>query len=82
MRGEEFVRRFLQQVLPKGFQRVRHYGWLGAAAQAKRERIAALLDWRAPAPLPVAPVAVPQCPVCRKPMVLLGELARSPPGGR
>ena len=79
VRGEEFVRRCLQHVLPKGFQRVRHYGWLGAAAQAKRERIAALLDWRAPAPLPVAPVAAPQCPVCRKPMVLLGELARSPP---
>ena len=27
--GEEFVRRFLQHVLPKGFQRVRHYGWRG-----------------------------------------------------
>ena len=56
--GREFVRRFLQHVLPKGFQRVRHYGWLGAAAQAKRERIAALLDWRAPAPqLAAAPAA-------------------------
>src|SRR5487761_2574801 len=27
--GEEFVRRFLQHVLPKGFQRVRRYGWRG-----------------------------------------------------
>lgn len=25
--GEEFLRRFLQHVLPKGFQRVRHFGW-------------------------------------------------------
>lgn len=50
--GEEFVRRFLQHVPPKGFQRVRHYGWLGAAAQAKRARIAALLDWKAPVPQP------------------------------
>ena len=47
--GREFVRRFLQHVLPKGFQRVRHYGWLGAAAKKKRDRIHALLDWRAPA---------------------------------
>jgi len=79
--GEEFVRRELQHVLPKGFQRVRHYGWLGAATKAKRERIAALLDWRAPAAVPVAPVPPPQCPACGKPIRLLGELARSPPGG-
>jgi len=48
--GSEFVRRCLQHVLPKGFQRVRHYGWRGAAAKAKWERILALLDWRVPAP--------------------------------
>ena len=50
--GSEFLRRFLQHVLPRGFQRVRHYGWQGAAAQAKRARIHALLDWRAPTVLP------------------------------
>ena len=73
------MRRVLQHVLAKGFQRVRHYGWLGAAAKAKRARIAALLDWRAPAAVPFAPVPPPQCPACGKPMRLLGELARSPP---
>lgn len=57
--GAEFVRRFLQHVLPKGFQRVRHDGWLGAAAQAKRERIHALLDWKAP--LAVKPPVCPRC---------------------
>lgn len=70
--GGEFVRRLLQHVPPKGFQRVRHYGWLGAAAQAKRERIAALLDWRAPA-------RVPPCPGCGQPMILIGAVARKPP---
>jgi len=77
--GAEFVRRVLQHVLPKSFQRVRHYGWLGGAARAKRERIGALLDWRAPALVPPAPVALPVCPACGKTMVLIGQLARSPP---
>ena len=26
--GEEFLRRFLQHVLPKGFPRIRYFGWL------------------------------------------------------
>jgi hypothetical protein len=70
---------FLQHVLPKGFQRVRHYGWLGAAA-AKRERIAALLDRRAPLP-PTETLTTPPptCPACGKVMCLIGELARQPP---
>lgn len=76
--GEEFVRRLLQHVLPKGFQRVRHYGWLGAAAKQKRERIQALLDWRAPERVPAAPVPPPKCPCCGKAMVLIGTLPRAP----
>jgi len=77
--GPEFVRRFLQHVLPKGFQRVRHYGWLGAAAQAKRERIHALLDWKAPPPQPsTLNPQPPQCPCCGQLMVLIGTLPRAP----
>jgi hypothetical protein len=44
----EFIRRFLQHVLPRGFQRVRYYGWLSAAATARWQRILSLLDWKAP----------------------------------
>lgn len=80
--GSEFVRRVLQHVLPKGFQRVRHYGWLGAAASARRERIAALLDWRAPALLPAPAAPPPRCPACGKAMTLIGEVPRGPPGER
>jgi hypothetical protein len=79
--GQEFLRRFLQHVLPTGFQRVRHFGWLSPAAKARWQRIHALLDWK-PAMLPTAQAApcwVPQCPRCQKPMRLLGTLARSPP---
>ena len=77
--GSEFVRRVLQHVLPKGFQRVRHYGWQGAAAKAKRERICALLDWKVPPPqLTTRPDRVPKCPRCGKTMWLIGTLPRAP----
>jgi hypothetical protein len=78
MSGTEFIRRVLQHVLPKGFQRVRHYGWLGAAAKAKRERILALLDWRPPVLVIPAPLPPPKCPGCGKTMFLLGSLPRAP----
>lgn len=76
--GSEFVRRVLQHVLPRGFQRVRHYGWLGAAAKAKRERILALLDWTAPLRVKSAPLPPPKCPGCGKVMFLIGTLPRAP----
>src|ERR1700682_6331732 len=33
---DEFIRRFLLHVLPKGFHRIRHYGLLGSAAMLPR----------------------------------------------
>jgi hypothetical protein len=40
----EFIRRFLLQVLPEGFQRIRHYGFLANGnRQAKLARIRELL---------------------------------------
>ena len=33
--GHEFVRGFLQHVLPKGFQKVRHYGWMSSNSRRK-----------------------------------------------
>ena len=41
--GEEFIRRFLLHVLPKGFMRIRHFGFLAnrcRAAKLKQIRIA------------------------------------------
>jgi hypothetical protein len=79
--GQEFLRRFLQHVLPTGFQRVRHYGWLSPAAKARWQRIHALLDWRPAAPPDAssAPCWAPSCPRCHKPMQWLGPLPRGPP---
>ena len=35
--GEEFLRRFLQHVLPRGLMRVRHFDWLSPAASRSPE---------------------------------------------
>ena len=37
LRGHEFMRRFLQHVLPKGFHKVRYYGLWHTAQRAQRE---------------------------------------------
>jgi len=68
----EFLRRFLQHVLPCGFQRVRSYGWLSAAATVKWQRVLALLDWTPKPPPPTPPLPGPCCPQCHQPMFLLG----------
>ena len=79
LRPTEFLRRFLQHVLPRGFQRVRSYGWLAPAAKAKWQRIEALLDWKRPAPPLVLPLPVPECPHCHKPLTPVERLPRAPP---
>ena len=77
--AEEFLRRFLQHVLPRSFQRVRYYGWLSPAADARWKRILALLDWRPPAPLPPIAKAAPICSQCGRPLFYLGQFGRGPP---
>jgi len=74
----EFLRRFLQHVLPKGLQRVRYYGWLSPAAKTRWERILALLDWK-PAALQAGPVVSPLCPRCAGPLIWVATLTRAPP---
>jgi len=40
----EFMRRFLQHVLPSGFMKVRHYGFLSPGASVSLEKIEALIE--------------------------------------
>jgi hypothetical protein len=77
--AERFLHRFLQHVLPQGLQRVRHFGFLSAAATAQWQRVLALLDWLPPPRTPAPPSPVPLCPRCHKPMALIGRLPRAPP---
>jgi hypothetical protein len=67
--GHEFMRRYLQHVLPTGFHKVRYFGlWHPSKrAQAQRVRHALLLDHRAaPAPLAdtITGAAVDPDPAC------------------
>ena len=77
--GEEFLRRFLQHVLPKGFHRVRTYGWLSAAAKDRFERLCALLDALPVPPRKPQPRAPILCARCHCPMQRIAEFIRGPP---
>jgi hypothetical protein len=41
--SDEFMRRYLQHVLPPGQHRVRYFGWLHPAARARRRKVETLL---------------------------------------
>ena len=77
--AECFLHRFLQHVLPQGFQRLRYFGWLSAAAKTKWQRILALLNWKQPALSPPTPLPPPLCPRCHKPMQWVASLLPRPP---
>ena len=40
----EFIRRFLQHVLPKGFMKIRHYGFLNPNSSLSIEKIRELIS--------------------------------------
>jgi Putative transposase/Transposase zinc-binding domain len=77
--AQEFIRRFLQHVLPKGFARVRHYGWLSPAATDRWQTILALLDWKPPPPAQPVVLKPRLCPWCGSPLHRIGTLSRAPP---
>ena len=91
--AEEFIRRFLQHVLPKGFVKVRYYGFFSSGS---RQRLAAIrqqlgqdrtqVDGAQPdqardTAAPSEPVHL--CPVCGRPMqpggLILPTAGRGPP---
>ena len=77
--ADEFIRRFLLHVLPKGF-RIRHYGLLaGATRKAHLEHARQLLGVAPPvaAAAPVEPEdARPPCPCCGGRMVVIETFKR------
>ena len=95
--ADEFIRRFLLHVLPKGFHRIRHYGLLASAGcKANIARAKELMA----APMPqVEPLAAhdtadpdatpghrPPCPCCGGRMIIVEVFAcngapRGPPSG-
>lgn len=78
----EFMRRYLQHVLPPGFHRVRYFGWMHPAAKQRWLTVETLLA----VPIIVRPkVDLPEpwhlrCPHCGGfTLVCVGKIPRSPP---
>ena len=91
--AEEFIRRFLQHVLPKGFVKVRYYGFFSSGS---RSRLAVIRQQLSQNPIPgdeaqpdqaqetiPASETVHRCPVCGRPMqpggLILPAKGRAPP---
>ncbi|ABQ31543.1 IS91 family transposase [Acidiphilium cryptum] len=78
--ADEFIRRFLIHVLPRGFHRIRHYGLLSATA--RKPNLARTRELLAAAPPsnndePDKPRDVrPPCPCCGGHMVIVETFAR------
>ena len=85
--AEEFIRRFLLHVLPEGFQRIRHYGFL--ANRYRKQKLARCRELlNMPAPQPHCHVksdyrdryeeltgkSLKTCPVCQKGQMVIIEV--------
>jgi hypothetical protein len=89
--AEEFIRRFLLHVIPKGFMRVRHYGFLANHSKdclSKCRQLIGLTPAPPPPPqrsteelmLALMGIDIHRCPLCQKgTLVWISQLAASPP---
>ena len=77
---DEFIRRFLTHVLPRGFHRIRHYGLLASSSRKTNlARARALLEVAAPpdeAGLEEPVDLRPPCPCCGGHMVIIETFER------
>jgi Putative transposase/Transposase zinc-binding domain len=82
--ASEFIRRFLQHVLPNRFIKVRYYGLLSPAHRQLLQKARSLLSattskLKPQAPIATVPLALLTCLHCGRPLTLLSPLA---PRGR
>ena len=81
--ADEFMRRYLQHVLPAGVHRVRYFGWEHPAAHRRRRQVETVLhvviEVRAPEPVVRWHLICPHCE--QETLVFMGSLPRnrSPP---
>jgi hypothetical protein len=83
--ANEFIRRFLQHVLPRGFVKVRYFGFLATKKRANLDHVKELIGrrlFRKSPPRPVTKTFVMRCPDCRAPMSFIGELPKPLSGER
>ncbi len=74
LKGEDFCWLVLQHVLPKGFRRVRDYGFLHGNAKTKlrlvQRVLCVMVELTVSRPRPVF-----KCPQCQAPMSIVGFIA-------
>jgi hypothetical protein len=86
--GEAFLRGFLQHSLPKGFQKIRYYGWMSPNNRTRLEEVRWLvwlfLGWTfwlgsayGVAEVVSAEATPVECPDCGRPMRMIGITFRS-----
>lgn len=90
--SDEFIRRFLMHVLPRGFHRIRHYGFFANTVRADnlvQARVlladkmpCSVMTYAAETPPRSEPTYI--CPLCAAPMIVIdiftrGHVARAPP---
>jgi len=75
---QEFIRRFLQHVLPSGFRKIRYFGLHHSSKRPTLKLLQAAMAIRAGSPLPVPPPDTetfrPACPDCDAPMDFLRRI--------
>jgi len=85
LEGTEFVRRYLQHVLPKGFHKVRYYGLWNPRRRGQMDQVRLMLQLQRPpphdAPAPARPPQPwqpfrPVCPDCGCALDHVGEIPR------
>jgi Putative transposase/Transposase zinc-binding domain len=87
LKTDEFIRRFLLHILPKGFHRIRHYGLFASATRAANFiRLRELLGAMPPAENAAsrsedqpAETALPPCPCCGGRMTVIEFFERGTP---
>jgi hypothetical protein len=81
LHAHEFIRRFLQHVLPKGFMKVRYYGFLAPSSKIKLDQVELAIHLAHAFELPAKPQPKPArpLPVCRQCGGKLHFYARSRP---
>jgi hypothetical protein len=77
--AQEFIRRFFQHVLPRGFVKVRYFGFLSTKKRANLDHVKELIGrrlLRKSPPHPTRKAFIMRCPDCKVPMFLIGELPK------
>jgi len=75
--AEEFIRRFLMHVLPKGFVRIRHFGFMANHRRSKSFELCRLLLGMAPvlsSPEAACTSSNRFCPACQAPLTVVERL--------